>query len=85
MAELRRWTDKRRNPCTEESKASFKCMDDNNYNRNACMEYFHAYRRCKTAWNERKAERRRNGLPPNDPEPTVEQVKIEQTNDNPAN
>lgn len=25
-------------------------MNRNNYNREACMEYFHAYRECKAIW-----------------------------------
>ena len=62
----RRWRDQRTNPCTVEAKASMKCLDEYNYNRRRCEEYFEAYRNCKRAWNERKAERRRQGLPPGD-------------------
>ncbi|KAJ7077868.1 hypothetical protein B0H15DRAFT_954867 [Mycena belliarum] len=38
-------------------------MDLNNYDRNACMEYFQAYRDCKAAWIERRKDDRRNGRP----------------------
>lgn len=31
----------------QEAKASYKCMDDNNYNRDACLEYFKTYKECK--------------------------------------
>ena len=64
---LRRWTDLKTNPCVEESNASLKCLDENNYNKSKCRAYFEAYKECKRAWNERKAKRRRQGLNPNDP------------------
>lgn len=63
---IRRWSDRKTNPCTVEAKASMKCLDDNNFNRSVCEEYFEAYRNCKKAWTGRKAERRRQGLPPGD-------------------
>lgn len=63
----RRWSDTKTNPCSEEARASLKCLDDNNYNRRLCEGYFEAYRKCKTAWNARKAERRKHGLHPDDP------------------
>ena len=65
---LRRFKDQRTNPCLKESKASMKCLDENNYDKNKCAMYFEAYKECKKSWNERKAARRRQGLPPNDPE-----------------
>lgn len=64
---LKRFIDKRTNPCMEESKASMKCLDENNYDKSKCKMYFEAYKECKKAWNDRKAARRRQGLPPNDP------------------
>lgn len=65
---LRRFKDHRTNPCLKESKASMKCLDENNYDKNKCAMYFEAYKECKKSWNERKAARRRQGMPPNDPE-----------------
>ncbi|KAK7030722.1 hypothetical protein R3P38DRAFT_2930147 [Favolaschia claudopus] len=48
-------------PCEAASKASLKCMEQNDFDRNACMDYFHAYRECKAAWIERRKDDRRNG------------------------
>ncbi|KAJ7672644.1 hypothetical protein B0H17DRAFT_180010 [Mycena rosella] len=53
-------------PCEAAKNASFKCMDQNNYDRNACMDYFQAYRDCKAAWIERRKDDRRNGRPSGD-------------------
>lgn len=69
------WDKSRSNPCKAESKASMKCLDENNYMRSKCQEYFDAYIDCKKAWNERRSERRRKGLPIDDPPPT----KLEQS------
>lgn len=33
----------------QEANASYKCMDKNNYNRDACEQYFKAYKECKKA------------------------------------
>lgn len=63
MAESRRWSDKRGNPCKEEANASMKCLDENNYAKSRCIEYFEAYKECKKAWNAWRAERRKQGLP----------------------
>lgn len=67
MAEGRRWIDRKTNPCQEESEASMKCLVENNYDKSKCGFYFEAYKECKRAWNKRKAERRWQGLDPNDP------------------
>lgn len=64
---LKRWTDKGTNPCAAESVASLKCLEENHYDKARCANYFKAYKECKRAWNQRKAERRRRGLPPGDP------------------
>ncbi|KAJ6518679.1 hypothetical protein C8R45DRAFT_2393 [Mycena sanguinolenta] len=48
-------------PCEGATKASLKCMDQNNYDRTACMDYFQAYRDCKAAWIERRKDDRRSG------------------------
>ena len=65
MADGRRLADASRklNPCMEESEASMKCLVENNYDKSKCTFYFKTYRDCKRAWNEWKAERRRQGLP----------------------
>ncbi|KAF4610601.1 hypothetical protein D9613_006835 [Agrocybe pediades] len=46
-------------PCAAASKASMDCLNRNDYNRDACLEYFQAYRDCKNTWiQQRKADRR---------------------------
>ncbi|KAJ2846738.1 hypothetical protein GGI22_006166, partial [Coemansia erecta] len=37
-------------PCALESKASMQCLDDSNYDKDACDEVFAAYRECKRRW-----------------------------------
>ncbi|PFH49965.1 hypothetical protein AMATHDRAFT_146378 [Amanita thiersii Skay4041] len=48
-------------PCAAASKASMDCLNRNNYDRDACLDYFQAYRDCKKAWIEKRKEDRRNG------------------------
>nr|GAT46759.1 predicted protein [Mycena chlorophos] len=48
-------------PCAAAAKASLKCMDLNDYDRDKCMDYFEAYRDCKAAWLEKRKDDRRNG------------------------
>ena len=38
-------------PCvsTQEADAAYKCMDRNNYDRDACEQYFEVYKECKKA------------------------------------
>ncbi|KAJ7623313.1 hypothetical protein FB45DRAFT_705426, partial [Roridomyces roridus] len=50
-----------KDPCEAASKASLQCMDQNNYDRSECMDYFQAYKDCKAAWIERRKQDRRNG------------------------
>ncbi|KAF9530361.1 hypothetical protein CPB83DRAFT_176154 [Crepidotus variabilis] len=50
-------------PCSAASKASIDCLDRNNYNRDACLEYFQAYRDCKNAWIKQRKDDRRAGRP----------------------
>lgn len=35
------------NTLLQEQKASYKCLDKNNYDRDACQQYFDAYKDCK--------------------------------------
>lgn len=37
-------------PCAAASEASMECMNRNSYDRDACLDYFQAYRDCKKAW-----------------------------------
>ena len=41
---------KHTDPCLAASTASMKCLDNNDYNRDECLEYFKAYRECKSQW-----------------------------------
>ena len=61
------------NYCLKETKASYKCLSDNNYDREACKKYFDAYKECKREFNELKAQRRRQGLFPQPPPEVIEE------------
>ena len=37
-------------PCKAAAKASFRCLDENDYDRDACLRVFADYRECKAAW-----------------------------------
>ena len=37
-------------PCAAASQASMDCLNRNDYDRDACIEYFQAYRDCKNTW-----------------------------------
>ncbi|KAK9898824.1 hypothetical protein P389DRAFT_193844 [Cystobasidium minutum MCA 4210] len=49
-------------PCEVPRQQSMKCLDKNNYNRDACTEFFRNYRECKKTWLDQRREDRRNGL-----------------------
>ncbi|KAM9386521.1 coiled-coil-helix-coiled-coil-helix domain-containing protein 7 isoform 1-T5 [Phaethornis superciliosus] len=55
------------NPCVEETDASRKCMDDNNYNKNMCTDYFLKYKSCRKFWHAVMMQRKRNGIKPEMP------------------
>ena len=42
--------------CAKEHSASLKCIERNYQNRNACTEFFDAYKTCRAAENERRKE-----------------------------
>ncbi|KDR65721.1 hypothetical protein GALMADRAFT_260122 [Galerina marginata CBS 339.88] len=50
-------------PCAAASQASMDCLNRNDYDRDACLEYFQAYRDCKNAWIKQRKEDRRAGRP----------------------
>lgn len=37
-------------PCAAAYKASMDCLNRNDYDRDACLKYFQAYRDCKDIW-----------------------------------
>ncbi|CAG8644848.1 2085_t:CDS:2 [Paraglomus brasilianum] len=49
-------------PCEEQSRASYKCLDRNNYDKKKCRKYFLDYKECKRKWLEERKELRRQGL-----------------------
>ncbi|KXN86623.1 Cytochrome c oxidase-assembly factor COX23, mitochondrial [Leucoagaricus sp. SymC.cos] len=50
-------------PCYEASKASMDCLNRHNYDRDACLDYFQAYRDCKKTWIQQRKEDRKAGRP----------------------
>nr|XP_045622278.1 coiled-coil-helix-coiled-coil-helix domain-containing protein 7-like [Procambarus clarkii]XP_045622279.1 coiled-coil-helix-coiled-coil-helix domain-containing protein 7-like [Procambarus clarkii] len=56
-----------KNPCIKEHKLSFKCLDDNSYNRELCGSYFDNYNRCREFWNQVRVDRRKAGIVPHLP------------------
>jgi len=53
-----------KDPCSLESKASLKCMEDNSYNRGACLNHFENYKACKKFWGSVYTARKRAGIVP---------------------
>ncbi|XP_012273683.1 coiled-coil-helix-coiled-coil-helix domain-containing protein 7 [Orussus abietinus] len=74
------------NPCRKEEKMSYKCLDENNYNKDSCTQYFENYKACKMFWNsvvrKRKLEDIRPFLPHPDERETIkaEHMKTFQRN-----
>ncbi|XP_063604447.1 coiled-coil-helix-coiled-coil-helix domain-containing protein 7-like [Penaeus indicus] len=67
-----------KNPCIKEHEQSYKCLDENNYNRDICAGYFENYKKCKEFWSNLRVERRRQGIEPNLPPPEErERIKKE--------
>ncbi|KAF8933835.1 hypothetical protein EDD21DRAFT_363820 [Dissophora ornata] len=46
-------------PCQAQTKASMKCMDENNYDKRRCTRFFKDYSDCKKKWLESLREERR--------------------------
>ncbi|KAM3593522.1 uncharacterized protein V6R79_014706 [Siganus canaliculatus] len=55
------------NPCIEESDASQKCLDANNYDKSMCSVYFQRYKNCRKYWHNIMLQRRRDGVNPDMP------------------
>jgi cytochrome c oxidase assembly protein subunit 23 len=49
-------------PCEDARKESMRCLDKNNYNRDACTEFFKSYRECKKKWLNQRRDDRRAGM-----------------------
>ncbi|KAI1243395.1 Coiled-coil-helix-coiled-coil-helix domain-containing protein 7, partial [Lamprotornis superbus] len=50
------------NPCVAETDATTKCMNDNNYNKDMCTDYFLKYKNCRKFWHEIMMQRKRSGF-----------------------
>ncbi|CAB3373237.1 Hypothetical predicted protein [Cloeon dipterum] len=69
------------NPCLKEQELSFKCMHDNNFDRDSCTNVFKNYQVCKEFWNHIKVQRRRDGIKPYMPPPEErDQIKSDYLN-----
>uniref|UniRef100_A0A8D2GZ83 Coiled-coil-helix-coiled-coil-helix domain-containing protein 7 n=1 Tax=Urocitellus parryii TaxID=9999 RepID=A0A8D2GZ83_UROPR len=59
------WALAKRRP--EESDASSRCMNENNYDKERCSSYFLKYKNCRRFWNSIMIQRRQNGVTPSMP------------------
>lgn len=44
-------SDIEKNPCWEESQMSYRCLSENNFDKDLCSNAFQNYRNCKKFWN----------------------------------
>lgn len=66
------------NPCVKELKLSYKCLDDNAFDRDKCGRHFENYKACKAFWNKVKSDRRHQNIRPHLPPPEErDQIKLE--------
>jgi len=56
-------------PCYKERQISLRCMDEKNYDKDACYREFVNFRNCKTFWTTIIKERRRDQIKPDVPPP----------------
>ncbi|XP_071449454.1 coiled-coil-helix-coiled-coil-helix domain-containing protein 7 isoform X2 [Hetaerina americana] len=59
----------RRSQHTKEQAMSYKCLDDNNFDKDKCQMFFENYRKCQDFWTKISNERRRKGIEPYMPFP----------------
>ncbi|XP_069777567.1 coiled-coil-helix-coiled-coil-helix domain-containing protein 7 [Narcine bancroftii] len=64
---VRKLRDEDINPCIEETDASKKCLEANNYTKDRCSSYFLRYKMCRKFWNGIMVQRRLNGVKPEMP------------------
>ncbi|OXA64351.1 coiled-coil-helix-coiled-coil-helix domain-containing protein 7 [Folsomia candida] len=57
------------NPCLKEQKLSYKCLSENNFNKDKCSAAFANYTACQEFWKKIKAYRRSEGIRPHLPRP----------------
>ncbi|KAB7504434.1 Coiled-coil-helix-coiled-coil-helix domain-containing protein 7 [Armadillidium nasatum] len=56
--------DHSKNPCIHEQKLSMKCLNDNNFDKESCYEFFDNYNKCKDFWGAIQLDRRRKRIRP---------------------
>ncbi|XP_046566793.1 coiled-coil-helix-coiled-coil-helix domain-containing protein 7-like [Haliotis rubra] len=64
-----------KNPCMTEQKMSYKCLDDNGYDREKCSKCFQNYRNCREFWSRIMTDRKKKGIVPALP-PVEERDKV---------
>jgi len=57
------------NPCIKEQKLSYKCLSQNNYDREICSAQFANYIACQKFWQRVRKDRQRQGISPELPHP----------------
>ncbi|KAG0299812.1 Mitochondrial copper homeostasis protein [Dissophora globulifera] len=66
-------------PCQAQTKASIKCMDDNNYDKRKCTRFFKDYSDCKKKWMASLREERRKknlGIVDDDETPEIKKDAV---------
>ncbi|XP_064617164.1 coiled-coil-helix-coiled-coil-helix domain-containing protein 7-like [Liolophura sinensis] len=59
-----RLADEEKNPCLHEQEISYRCLSENDYDRDKCEMAFQNYQNCRAFWNLIMKERKRNGISP---------------------
>jgi len=78
-----RHNDDTKNPCLQEQKLSYKCLSDNNYDRDICLSVFQNYKNCTEFWTKVRRDRRSKGITPELPLPEHRQeIKEKYLKDN---
>ncbi|RHZ65101.1 hypothetical protein Glove_319g124 [Diversispora epigaea] len=49
-------------PCQEQTLASMKCLEENNFAKHKCQAYFLNFKECKKKWTVERREMRKKGL-----------------------
>jgi len=57
------------NPCLKEQEQSYKCLSQNNYDKDKCAHFFANYTACHKFWSKVQLDRRRKGIRPFLPRP----------------
>ncbi|KAJ8669854.1 hypothetical protein QAD02_001113 [Eretmocerus hayati] len=57
------------NPCVTEHELSFKCMSNNEYDKEICRDYLDNYNMCRSFWNSVRKDRRERSIYPELPPP----------------